>query len=728
MAKKKQKNTPEARHLKQLRQEVATIFEQNPGATYTLSDLTIYLGLGKKEHLFLKTILDDLAKDKLIKKSKKGYALSPANVRTVEGIISIHSRGFGFIQAKANPFNIKEVFIPPPYVESAADGDNVLVAVDAKTSQKGPEGKVIKILERKNTHLAGIVHHLFEESKTAVVLAPLLGKDRIAIVVSPRKKLNPGDRVLLKVTDWGSQSDPVMCRLTKIIGHIDNPKDDTPCAIKEFNLRETFPRKISEELKAFSARIPASEVKAREDLRDLETVTIDPNTAKDFDDAITLSQDAQGNFELIVHIADVSHFVRKGSELDREASLRGNSTYFPNCCLPMLPPKLSENLCSLKPGVPRLASSVFLTYSPRGILKKSRTAKTIIKSDKRFTYEEALQVLEGKKKSKHSKTLKLMETLCGLIKKEKKNKGIVDLALPEIALMMDEKGQPTHSETIEYDITHQMIEEFMVAANEEVAKTLSKKNIKIAYRIHEAPLLENLKAFSVLANALGYNLPPNPERKDIQKLFENIKESALRNYLATSYIRCMKMAVYSPENIGHYGLGLEHYCHFTSPIRRYSDLVVHRLLFGEIKQEESLDSICLKCSETERLSAKSEAQVRLLKKFRFIKTQLEEDPSRTFVAIITKVKPQGFLFELENLALEGFIHISELNSDYFLFDSAGISLKGRYTGESFRPGKSIRVRPAGSIDLISLETKWELAQTEKKKGKPRKSKKKMRSK
>lgn len=653
-------------------------------------------------------ILNTLSKEGLVEVSRGRYALKKRADEIITGIIRMHPRGFGFVSAENTDQYKEDIFIPKPFTMNAVDGDKVEVQVNTESvSEKGPEGKVVSVLSRSRTHMAGIVRSV---SPLGQILAyvPLLGLSQ-RVVVEPTKEipLREGDRIVMEILDWGSKETETICKPTYHIGHISDPSCDIKAAIEEFEIRADFPSKVTKEAQTFGIQVSRKDIEDREDLRDQVCVTIDPDTAKDFDDAVSLTKDKNGHYHLGVHIADVSHYVKEGSTLDEEAMLRCNSTYFPGCCVPMLPPELSENLCSLKPEVNRLTASVFMHFDASGNLLNYRMARTVIRSAKRFTYREAKEVLDGKKKSKFAPLLDLMVELCKLLKVKRYERGSIEFALPELVVIVDEKGAPQKTDYIAYDVTHQMIEEFMLKANELVALHLSKIGKGVTYRVHDVPSEENMKDFSMLTGAFGYTLSENPTSKELQTMFDEALQTPYGQYLATSYIRRMRLAMYSPENIGHYGLGLTHYCHFTSPIRRYVDLVVHRTLFGEASEKETLEEIAKECSEQERISAKAENSVVMLKKLRLLDRMCQEDPYKQFEAIVTKVKNFGFYFEVIDLLIESYLHVSELESDYFTFEESGQKLTGRHTGTTYSAGQKITVM-LKELDFIVLESKWYL--------------------
>lgn len=621
----------------------------------------------------------------------------------VRGTIAVHPRGFGFVD---QPSPQQDIFIPKTLMNGAVDGDTVDVVANLTTfSEKGPEGKVVAIVERKRKQIVGTVVECTRHS--AAVYSPLLGEMHpVSCPLLPSDHVKQGDRVVLDVETWGQKKEPAACSLAQVIGNVADPKADIPYIILENGLRHEFPPAAIEEAKACGTRVRPTDLVGRVDLRDLECVTIDPETAKDFDDAISLEKIGE-EYRVGVHIADVSFYVRENSALDIEASLRCNSTYFPNTCIPMLPRELSENLCSLKPNVSRLTVSVFFNINAHGETTHWEVVRSVIKSKKRFTYSQAKEVLDGKAQSRHDCLLRNMVHVCELLKARRSERGSVQLYIPELVVKVDEHGNPTGMKVVEYDITHQMVEEFMLKANEIVALHLAQRGKEVSYRVHEEPAEESLRDFSTLVTAFGFELPPLPSPHDIQRLFVEIEHSPHAGYLATCYIKSMRLACYSPDNIGHYGLGLEHYCHFTSPIRRYIDVIIHRLLLEQGPDKETLTKICQDASERERASARAEGSLITIKKLRFLQQECQRSPNKEFRAIITRVKPFGIFFDVIDVMVEGFLHVSELENDYFLFDDEQSELRGSNSGIAYRSGEHIIVT-CSSIDIIMQEASWQM--------------------
>ncbi len=623
--------------------------------------------------------------------------------KIVVGTIKMHPRGFGFVVIKNS--QDPDVFIPKPYVNDAIDGDVVEVLINLEAvSERGPEGKILSIISRKRKTIVGTIADVADNK--AFAYCSLLGEKRTVEVANIDKKLVIGDRVLLDVNKWGNKEEGAQGELSKIIGNISDPATDIPAAILENELRTEFPQDAVEEALSYGTRVKKEDLEGREDLRELECFTIDPDTAKDYDDAISLEMQ-KGLYVLGVHIADVSHYVKDKSALDREASLRCNSTYFPGKCIPMLPSELSDNLCSLREGVLRLTVSVFIHIDDQGDVKEYRIVRSVIKSQKRFTYKQAKKVLDGELESIHKPKLHQMLELCYLLKKKRSERGSVQLFMPEFKVKVDESGVPFGTEIIEYDITHQLVEEFMLKANETVAIALTKQGKNATFRVHEEPAKESLREFATLACAFGYNLPQDPTPQDIQAFFSELDEGRSAQYLATCYIRSMRLACYSPDNIGHYGLSLEHYTHFTSPIRRYVDTIIHRLLFEGNIDRDKLQAISDDASERERISARAEGGVTFLKKLRLLSASCQHERYRTFEGVVTRVKPFGIYFDVLEFMLEGFLHVSELDEDFFDYSEKEMMLLGRYKGLSYKAGDKVSVS-VRHIDFILQDCSWQL--------------------
>ncbi len=618
------------------------------------------------------------------------------------GRLSLHPKGYGFVQHLEHDL---EVFIPKRFMDNAIDGDIVEVEYNpgAKTV-KGYEGKITSIIERKRNLLYVIIIDK-KGKENYLAYSPILGPEKTVLVKKSPIKLKLKDRAVVSVLSWENKQDYVQSVFVKKIGTIDEASSDIEATSIDYFLPLSFPKECWEQADHFGEIVTKKDEQGRVNLTKLETFTIDPKEAKDYDDALSLVE-KNGTTVLYVHIADVSHYVKPGTSIDVEAKKRGNSTYLPGCCLPMLPENLSNHLCSLKAKVKRLAVTVELHLDSSGDLLHYDIYRSVIKSQTRFTYEEAKEVLDGEKEHQHLPTLLKMVDLCEKLKTKRRDRGSFDFAMPDLRLIIDKKGNPTHFERVEYDITHQLVEEFMLKANEIVAFHLQKQGKPALFRVHDSPSEDKMENLYEFIRKIGYSLPGQPTFDDLQKVFQKAKNSPHAYHLAINFIRSMKLAYYSEENVGHFGLSLEHYLHFTSPIRRYSDLVVHRAVFDE--PLDNLKSIAKHVSTQERISFKAESSLLHLKKLRLIDGFFDKDPYKKYEATIVKCKPMGIYFELKDFFLEGFIHISELGKDYYIFYPAKEIIEGERTKQRFAIGQVIHVE-LDSIDLVYKECGWMLS-------------------
>lgn len=644
---------------------------------------------------------------KKTKNQKKTRSLK-GDRKTIPGKIHVHPKGFGFVTAEDIQAHPKDIFIPKHLKGGAVDGDLVEITIRlGRRPEKGPEGAVENILKRGRERIVGIVW-LIDPSGKCVLYLPSFGTQKAAILAKKQEECyQVGDRLLLQIENWGEERQPLICKAVQKIGSVEEASTDTAMAIADFELPTNFPKEVIDQSKKFSRKVLDSDLEGRVDLTSLETITIDPDTAKDFDDALSLTQDPKGNYQIGIHIADVTHYVTPNSPIDEEAKKRSNSVYFPSFCIPMLPEHLSNHLCSLVEGHIRLTVSVLVECNPSGDVLHYQIVRSFIKSRKRYTYQQAKQILDGTLSSPYKPLLDLLTKMALLLKKKRKQRGSIDLALPEISPLIGDDGVPYAYTLIEYDITHQIVEEFMLLANYLVAMHVEKKEGKGIFRTHEAPDEESLEEFFFFVRALGFSLPSQPTIQDLQKMFDLSKETPYSQQLAVGFIRNMKLAIYSSTNSGHYGLALDCYSHFTSPIRRYSDLILHRILFREIEKESDLEAIARRCSEQERRTAKAEIYVHTMKKLRWFDRRQKEDPTAYYLGTITKVKPFGIYFDVAPLSIEGFIHVAELRLDYYEYIQERKCLVGQKSGDSFLIGNQIQVKIV-HVDLVTMEVTWEL--------------------
>lgn len=638
---------------------------------------------------------------------KKPKRKSPqAKNRQATGQIFVHHRGFGFVRLEKSFAQKQDVFIPKQFLSTAIDQDIVELEITNSSSPKGPEGKVLRVIERKKTLFPALVMGI--NASHYELHLPSLNQDHFILMSktgkTPAKPFAIGDRILVAIQ---RKKNTWEATYSRTIGSIQEPLSDPLFACYEQGISHTFPKNCLEEAENWGSSIKKQEREKRVDLTQLRAMTIDPETAKDFDDALSIHVDEQKHFHLGVHIADAAYYVQMGTVLDQEAEKRANSTYFPGKCVPMLPENLSNGLCSLKPNVYRLAVSVLMRFDAEGLLQEKTIVRSVIRSKKRWSYPDALACLQGKKKSPFKQDLELLVTLAKLLKKQRRERGSIDFSLNDTKILVDPKGEPIKLVQEEYDITHQLVEEFMLKANEIVATTLSEKQAPTIYRIHEEPQKESFHEFVVSAKNLGFSLPDHPDEQALQELFYEAKSSPHFSRLCFYFIRSMKLASYSQNNVGHYGLKLKEYVHFTSPIRRYADLLTQRMLFEEALPP-SLDRIAQHLSDQERRSMKAENSVIQIKKLRLLEKQKKRAPNATYTASITSVKPYVIFFELQEYLLEGSLHISQIGYDYFIFDPTKNELVGANTGLLYKIGEEIQVR-VSHINLLLQQVKYAIA-------------------
>ena len=606
----------------------------------------------------------------------------------------------------------------------------------AVSEEKSPKGKVLRILERANPTIVGTVvrdgdDHVVVPDDSRLPQRVYFrhpspqrhgkparkGKVRfesdeeLRDKTSPTVHPKPGDKVVVKLDPWESRHHDPEGEIIELLGHYSDAGVDMLSVIRRYNLSVDFPPGVIEEAEKISDAIGKSDLEGREDFRKQEAVTIDPDDAKDFDDAIHVEETGAG-WRLSVHIADVSHYVRSGSLLDKEARKRGNSTYLVDRVLPMLPERLSNGVCSLKPGVDRLAFSAILEINERGIITGARFARTVIRSIARLTYRQAHAILQNniqdnptlprapKNSRCHSDPevqlrVRTAWNLAKLLRKRRFEAGSLDLDFPEVKVRLDAEGKPVRIEKIENDESHQLIEECMLAANEAVAAAIKNKSQPTVYRIHESPEQERLMEFRSKAIEHGHRIGDLTQRSEVQRLLKNIRGRPEEYVLKLDFLKSLKRATYDVRPLGHYGLSKSNYTHFTSPIRRYADLLVHRSLArSKLESMQSLSEIAVHISNTERTSAEAEKDSVQRKKMEFFERQLHLEDADIFDAVVIDIRPHGLVIELPEAMLTGMVHVSALPDDRYWYDAASTSFKGRRTGLKFQPGFALKVKVA----------------------------------
>lgn len=659
------------------------------------------LKLKKEQKKELKKALKKLLKEKVII-ARKGKFIYEEEL-TIKGTVIANQAGFGFLEVENEE---KDIYIPFFEMERVFDGDKVEAKITTFKGKK--EVRIIKVLKRAKKEFVCIINK--KDKKCFGIPTDKNSFHKIEIAFKDCKNLKEGTFVLVKITRFKTKElSHHQGKIEKVFGHPDDKSFIIEILKLKYNLKEEYPKKALLELRKFLQSFDIKkEIKKRKDLRDQFCFTIDPPSAKDFDDAVYVEKEKE-NFRLFVHIADVSSFVKFGSELDKEAYKRGCTVYLPSEAIHMLPSELSSDLCSLVPNKDRLCFTCEMVFDKRGELIDYSIYKSVINSKRRFTYDEVLSILKGEKEEeqKIKEVLYNMESLFRILNKKRWDKGNIDFDLPETNIILDENGEPQEIVPYERHVAHKIIEEFMIAANETVAFHLLSKEKPCLYRVHDKPDEEKVQKFITILSSLGYkvSMPKEITPKFFQKIiadFEDKKEENLIRFLA---LRTMKRAYYSPFPIGHFGLASDHYSHFTSPIRRYPDLILHRLLTLEIENKDFneeytklsyLEDAAKHLSEKEREAEKIEREAIELLKLRFMKDKIGEK----FEGIITGVISAGVFVELKDYVIEGFIPIQGFKDDEYVYDEENQRIVGIKKGKVYRLGDILKVK------VISVDEKF----------------------
>src|SRR5437660_2702597 len=522
-----------------------------------------------------------------------------------------------------------------------------------------------------------------------------------------------GDKVVVRLEAWESRHVNPEGEIVEVLGPASAPGIDMLSIIRKYHLPTEFPRDVLDQAKAIPERINSRQFEGREDLRGEFIVTIDPDDARDFDDAIHVEKTGSG-WRLGVHIADVAAYVEPDSALDREARRRGNSVYLPDRVIPMLPERLSNGVCSLNPNVDRLTHSVFVEFDKSGRAKNARFAKSVIRSGRRLTYKEAYAILQTKPNGELSRRLHTAWELASLLRRKRFEHGSLDLDFPEVKVYVDPAGKPIKLERVENDESHQLIEEFMLAANEAVARELRQRSIATIYRVHEDPDPEKLAEYREFVLSFNHKVGDLSHRKEVQRFLASIRGKPEEQALKIGLLKSLKRARYAAQSLGHYGLAKANYLHFTSPIRRYADLVVHRTLAERNSPRRSkidigqIESLANHISDTERNAAEAEIESVRLKKLQFFQKQLEQRNPQVFRAAIMDVRNYGLVVELPDALVTGVVHVSTLGDDFYIFDAAQRRLIGRGTRRRFSVGDEIRVFVA-RVDTFKRQIDFAIA-------------------
>jgi ribonuclease R len=674
------------------------------------------LGVRPQEHRALEKTLARLERAGRVARIKQGsrYAL-PLDADLVPGRIRINRQGTGFLQP-TDP-KLALIQIPPDATATAMHGDRVLVRRDAVPRVRGTRaraeetGRVVRILEPARTQIVGTL----QRGRQFLYVIPDDPRIQQDIYVAPPadvgRPAREGDKVVVELREWKSRHANPEGEIIEVLGAPDAEGVDMLSVLRYYQLALHFPKRVLHEARSFGSQVRPDEIVGRVDCRSHAVVTIDPEDAKDFDDAICLQRADHGHWKLWVHIADVSHYVKPGTALDEEAAKRGNSTYLVDRVIPMLPEALSNELCSLKPQVERLTKCVEFLLSAEGHVSRTRFYPAVIRSQRRYNYEQAFAVLQGAPRDSIERMLQDANALAQNIRRARFQAGSLDLDFPETKIRLDERGQVLRLEKVENDISHQLIEEFMLLANEAVAARLMALGRPAVYRIHEPPDEKRLQEFreEVLSHHIQCGHLGN--RREVQKLLEKLSRLPIGAALKVGFLKSLMRARYGVEPLGHYGLAKRKYTHFTSPIRRYADLVVHRALFqrpGEQLTDGALRGIAEHISETERNSTDAERDSRDVKLFAFLNAQLRSGRPQPYPAVVTDVRNFGFFVDVPGLGMSGLVPLSGLSDDFYQFEPTRSQLLGRRTRRVFQLGDKVEVRVA-KVDTFKRQVDFMLA-------------------
>ena len=686
-----------------MKDAIILFLKEHSEKPYNELDLFIEMGIDPIDRSTFIAALETLIDESKVIKTKKGKIALPEFFQIYVGKVQIAMKGFGFCIIENVP--MKDVFIPSDALGGAMNGDKVQVKLTkvGGVDQKS-EGEVIKIVERANTKLVGT----YEESRNYGFVVPDDQKLRKDIFISKSLTLGAkqGDKVVVEITKWPEDRRNPEGKIVEILGQSGEPGVDILSVIRTFNLPEVFSAKVLEDAERIPLEVEEDAIKGRDDFRHLNVITIDGKDAKDLDDAVHVVKLANGNVELGVHIADVTHYVKERSKIDKEALNRATSVYLLNRVVPMLPERLSNGICSLNPQVNRLTLSCIMEIDSHGDVVKHRICESVIKTVERMNYDDVSDILEDKapkslldRYKPILEDLSTMKELADRIRAKRERRGSIDFDFAETKIQLDGNGKPIFIGKAERRVGHKIIEDFMLAANETVAEHVFWMELPFVYRIHEMPSPEKIEALNKFLNHFGYKVKGNLEEvhpKAIQALIEEVTGKKEEHVVSKMALRSLKQAKYSPNNEGHFGLAAKYYCHFTSPIRRYPDLQIHRIikeiLNGQMNAKRIQDlrkiveEVSIQSSEKERNAELAEREVDDMKMAEYMQDHIGE----TFTGIISSVTSFGLFIELEN-TVEGLLRVSELDDDYYVYDEARLQLVGERTRKTYALGDEVTV-------------------------------------
>lgn len=706
--------------LKERKERILAYMESEGYVPIKRRDMRAMLSVPQEDREKFENLINELIAEGRVFETKKGKLASPKDLQMATGTFIGHARGFGFVTPDAGG---EDIFIPASETMGAMQKDRVLYKVLHKAEKsKKADGVIVRILERGQQRIVGTFEAGSKGYGFVVADDKKIAKD-IFISRENTKGAVTGHKVVVEITDYGEDRRNPEGKVIEILGHINDPGVDILSVIRRYELAVEFPEEVYAEIEHLGTEVAEADKKGREDLRDLLTITIDGADAKDLDDAVSLKRLGNGNFELGVHIADVSHYVRENTALDKEAYARGTSVYLVDRVIPMLPHKLSNGICSLNPHVDRLALSCLMEVNGRGEVVSHRILESVINSDYRMTYTAVREILEDgapallEQYAEILPMLEDMEELRQILGEKRRKRGSVNFDLPESKIILDENGKPIDIRPYEKSIATNMIEEFMLVCNETIAENSFWQEMPFMYRSHQEPDEDKLEKMEQFLRGFGYYLRKKDGEihpRELQKVLQKAEETDEERIITRMVLRSMMQARYTAENGGHFGLAAKYYCHFTSPIRRYPDLEIHRMikkmLHGELDEKASayyrrkMPDWAKHCSKQERVAEDAERDTDALKKVEF----MEDKVGQIYEGIISGVTNWGIYVELPN-TIEGMVALSQMDDDYYEFDEKKMLVFGKRTKKSYRLGDKVVVsvakvdRMMGTIDFVFEE-------------------------